>query len=567
MCGPAHCWLGMVGKFSLGSRASPSRNARDNASSAPPSRKDVSPENGTHTMEAFTTTNHAAPAPAPTTTTHFFSLPLWKRRGSHALSTVAPAARLSSDELGVVTQRSSSASGSTRNKALPPTPSASEENNHVSLSRAGSSREGRGTGALEMGERLSADTGLSSGPSSVSQTALHSPILGPSTSQPTVVLARAALGLGLPHVMPGSVSASSSTTDLHSIPIPPTPPDSHSPQSTMRRVKSFHPDAQALRRDAVAPDPARETRRARGLSIGPFHFASSEKGKERAVETDPDVAYSPPPSKPLSRKSSFWSRKRIDSQESSPASRLTAEPSSRPSLPTLQPISPFYIDTSMARHQSRTPGPPTPRSAELRRRHSERTRPFTSRSEYFDTIHAPDVPSLPAATPKPPRTRRPKRPKTADSSTTSPRSGFFPDVPRVVTSSPPPFENPLPSSDPPQPKPPSSPKSPTLSSPGCRPRSQTNPPLLHRLSMNLFGTSPTSHTPYIAPSPLYDTPTYSEPLSASPSSSRDSSRPSLSKRSLEIPKPNVEDESPEEYLHRLTEAVSKGEIATVLASR
>ncbi|TFY68354.1 hypothetical protein EVJ58_g1044, partial [Rhodofomes roseus] len=84
--------------------------------------------------------------------------------------------------------------------------------------------------------------------------------------------------------------------------------------------------------------------------------------------------------------------------------------------------------------------------------------------------------------------------------------------------------------------------------------------------MNLFGTSPTSHTPHIAPSPLYDTPTYTEPLSASPSSSRDSSRPSLSKRSLEIPKPNVEEESPEEYLHRLTEAVSKSEVAIALAS-
>ena len=38
-------------------------------------------------------------------------------------------------------------------------------------------------------------------------------------------------------------------------------------------------------------------------------------------------------------------------------------------LPTLQPISPFHIDTSVSRHQSHTPGP---RSAELRRRHSER---------------------------------------------------------------------------------------------------------------------------------------------------------------------------------------------------
>ncbi|KZT74714.1 hypothetical protein DAEQUDRAFT_807047 [Daedalea quercina L-15889] len=553
----------MVGKFSFGSKASLSRSACDNATSASPLHKDISQEHAA-LAEATTTAAHIAPAAAPRTTTHFFSLPLWKRRGSHPLSTVAPAARLSADELGVTTHRSSSASGgSARNKALPPTPSASEEVNLGSLSRAGSSREGRGTSTWEMGERLSADTGTSSGLSSLPQPARYSPILGPSTSQPTVTLARAALGLGLPHVMPGSVSASSSTTDLHSIPIPPTPPDSHSPQSTMRRAKSFHPDAHAPRRDNAIP--AQENRRARGLSIGPFHFSSSDKGKERAVDTEPEITFSPPPSKPLSRKNSFWSRKRVDSQESSPASHLAAEPSPRPSLPTLQPISPFYIDTSMSAHSSHTPGPSTPRSADLRRRHSERTR-TNSKPGYLDSGRLPDVPSLPAPTPRPTKTRRPKRPKTADSAATSPRSAFFNDVPRVVTSSPPSFERPLPPPEPPAPRSPSPPTSPAHSPSFTRPRSQTNPPLLHRLSMNLFGTSPTSHTPHIAPSPLYDTPTYTEPLSASPSSSRDSSRPSLSKRSLEIPKPNVEDELPEEYLHRLTQAVSKGEIATVLAS-
>ncbi|KAH9835647.1 uncharacterized protein C8Q71DRAFT_811128 [Rhodofomes roseus] len=555
----------MVGKFSLGSKASPSRHVRDNAPAALPPHQDAPHQNVVHRKGSFTTTAHAAGIATSTTSTHFFSLPLWKRRGSHALSTVTPVARLSSDELGLATHRSS---GSTRNKALPPTPSASEEMDLATLSRAGSSREGRGTGTLEVGERPSADIGSSSGPSSVSQPVQHSPVLVVSTLQPTVTLARAALGLGLPHVMPGSVSASSSTTDLHSIPIPPTPPDSHSPQSTMRRAKSFHPDLQTPRRDNMLSDPTRDNRRARGLSIGPFHFSPSDKGKERAVDTDPDGGYSPPSSKPLSRKSSFWSRKRVDSefQDSSQPTRLTAEPSPRPSLPTLQPISPFYVDTNMPARSSRTPGPPTPRSADLRRRHSERTRSTNSKHEYFDDSHLPDVPSLPPATPRDTKTRRPKRPKTADSATTSPRLAFFHDVPRVITSSPPPFERSLPEPEDPAPKPPSPPVSPTVSSPSARPRSQTNPPLLHRLSMNLFGTSPTSHTPHIAPSPLYDTPTYTEPLSASPSSSRDSSRPSLSKRSLEIPKPNVEEESPEEYLHRLTEAVSKSEVAIALAS-
>ena len=36
---------------------------------------------------------------------------------------------------------------------------------------------------------------------------------------------------------------------------------------------------------------------------------------------------------------------------------------------------------------------------------------------------------------------------------------------------------------------------------------------------------------------------------------------------MEIPKPQLEDESPEVYLQRLIEAVSKAEVATVLASR
>lgn len=84
--------------------------------------------------------------------------------------------------------------------------------------------------------------------------------------------------------------------------------------------------------------------------------------------------------------------------------------------------------------------------------------------------------------------------------------------------------------------------------------------------MNLFGTSPTSSSSHVVPSPLYDTITGNDQLSASPSSSHESSRRSLNKRSIEIPKPRADEESPEVYLERLTEAVSKAEVATVLAS-
>ncbi|KAF9650747.1 hypothetical protein BDM02DRAFT_3111798 [Thelephora ganbajun] len=88
-----------------------------------------------------------------------------------------------------------------------------------------------------------------------------------------------------------------------------------------------------------------------------------------------------------------------------------------------------------------------------------------------------------------------------------------------------------------------------------RARASTNPPLLHRLSMNLFPSSPPipalPHT-QLTSSP--DTSTISSP------------RPSTSKQSIDIPKPRIDEESPEQYVDRLTETVPKSDIVTVLAS-
>lgn len=47
----------------------------------------------------------------------------------------------------------------------------------------------------------------------------------------------------------------------------------------------------------------------------------------------------------------------------------------------------------------------------------------------------------------------------------------------------------------------------------------------------------------------------------------ESPRLSISKPSVEIPKPHVDEESPDVYLERLLSIVSKAEIAGVLASR
>lgn len=574
---PAHRWCGMVGKFGLGGKSSPSRHPRSpNNNGAPPPYQEngLAHENQLFAAETTTTTTHVVTTTTHTTTTHFFSLPLWIRRGPPALSTAAPKpSRISTDELGVVRRPSSSPNASVRDKELPPTPSSDELKARISANAATGSAWRHDSGIEEVGNHHDADIGRASVSSSFPALLRSSPSLGESSSHSTVALARAALGLGLPHVMPGSVSASSSTSEVNTLTlVPPSvspPTEPRSSQPTMRRVKSYYKDPDASGDENISSSVVRERRRTRGLSLGPLQAATSDKGKEKQRDPEPGVPASAPAPKALSRKGSFW-RRRVDSHAPVPVSRLTVEPAPHPSLPSLQPISPFYVETSVPTPIPSAPGPSVQQSADLRRRHSERSRSSSRlKPEYLEAMPPPEVPAMPPATPRPSRFHRQRRPKTADSAT-SPRAGsFFMDVPRVVTSSPPPIEHPLPQHDHNEPHPPTLPPSPTSSRPppAPRPRSQTNPPLLHRLSMNLFGTSPTSSSSHVVPSPLYDTITGNDQLSASPSSSHESSRRSLNKRSIEIPKPRADEESPEVYLERLTEAVSKAEVATVLASK
>jgi len=88
----------------------------------------------------------------------------------------------------------------------------------------------------------------------------------------------------------------------------------------------------------------------------------------------------------------------------------------------------------------------------------------------------------------------------------------------------------------------------------ARQRPGQTPPLLRRLSTNLF-----SHSPYSS-------------TSATPQSSLSISGTLQTKASEEqaapvIPRPKIDEESPEGYVQRLIEAVTKAEIAMVLASR
>ncbi|PCH33556.1 hypothetical protein WOLCODRAFT_129831 [Wolfiporia cocos MD-104 SS10] len=465
-----------------------------------------------------------------------------------------------------------------RNKDLPPTPSSAEEKRGgPSQVATGSARHYYDTGTIVVGKQGYSDSACISGSSSAPPVLRHSPSLGESSSQPTVALARAALGLGLPHVMPGSVSASSSSTDLHALTLNPPPipvsGQSRPSQSIMRRVKSFQKEPVASADENTSPAADRQCRRSRGLSLGPFQLTSPDKGKERQRQPEPDTI--PPASAPksLARKASFWSRKRVDSHAPSSAFHLPTNRAPRPSLQSLQPVYP-----SPANSSARTPSPQgssqshppagAPKSSGLRRRHSERTRSSASlKLEPHDGLPPPGVPSIPLPTPRPSKLRRPTRPQTADAVTTLPLPHFDHDDARPKTSYPSPMDERHPSEREPDPATPSSNGvPPSTSAPIGRPRAATNPPLLHRLSVNLFGSSPTSSTPYVAPNPLYDPMTGPEPLTTSPSSSHESSRPSLMRRSVEIPRPRSEEESPEVYLQRLTEAVSKAEVATVLAA-
>jgi hypothetical protein len=91
-------------------------------------------------------------------------------------------------------------------------------------------------------------------------------------------------------------------------------------------------------------------------------------------------------------------------------------------------------------------------------------------------------------------------------------------------------------------------------SPKPRPRAQTNPPFFRRFSMGVFSA--------LEPSPL--------DLQARNSAHFPAVTPTVARQDVHkpvIPKPLSKEESPDIYLTRLQSAVSKAEIAGILASR
>ena len=489
--------------FGFGGKSSPSKNSRK-LPSIP--RNAHPPDNSSHTPH------------------HFFSFPLWKRSNVYASSVPNPP-----DDFGGPSRRSSF--NSKQPDDSPPSVPPKDRVSTTVVPRISSISAGDGDNQEFI-------------PGSSTMTLPeHTPPRrrqDPPTRPSTTALAHASLGLGLPHVMPhqGASSSSLDITTFRNASNHENNGDTGVARSLMRKAKSF----QKLRPDPPTEDPQvlRERRRSRGLSLGPLHFAIEGKGKEREPES---------PAKPLSRKSSFW-RRRKDSL------KTLVHPEPQKSLPPVpNPLVDGKCHTQMQPPLPSTStndrnGVPSPinghpsapkrsamhrsRSSLLQRSHSERASAgIRPSSAHGPSSHTPSKSSE--------RARLPGRPSTAGALPTSPRSSH------LTPSTSFPFIIPQPITD----------RADSLPLDTLKPRARasTNPPLFHRLSMNLFSSSPQIPTPHTQLTSSPDTSTMSSP------------RPSTSKQSIDIPKPRVDEESPKQYVDRLTEAIPKSDIATALASR
>ncbi|KAF9786013.1 hypothetical protein BJ322DRAFT_1107883 [Thelephora terrestris] len=494
--------------FGLGGKGSPSKNPRKSSSN---------PRNTSYTADNSPHAPH-----------HFFSFPLWKRNNMYTFPAQNP--HTATDDFGGLSKQSSFDAKQRNDR--PPTIPPKDRVSSTIIPRISS---------------ISCDDDGQEFITGSSTTALRD--CTPPRRRPdppthsATVLAQASLGLGLPHVMPhqGASSSSLDITTLRNVYGNRNDPDTGVARSIIRKAKSF----QKIRQDppTESPQDLRHRRRSRGLSLGPLHFEIESKGKEREPES---------PAKGVSRKSSFW-RRRKDSTKTvlypEPEKSLPPVPSppaDRKGHVHIQPpIPPTIINDGSDRNGASGLSlgqPSTPkrkallrsRSTALQRSHSDRMSPGTRPS----SAHGPS----PHAASKSSELMRPlKRPSTAGALPSGPRSAQL--APSVSFSS----ITPQPITD----RADSFPLDPTKP----RPRASTNPPLFHRLSMNLFSSSPpVPALPHTQLTGSPDASTFSSP------------RPSTSKQSVDIPKPRMDEESSKQYVDRLADTVPKSDVAAVLAS-
>ncbi|GLB36309.1 putative pleckstrin homology domain containing protein [Lyophyllum shimeji] len=551
----------MVGRFGTVKSNQPPREPRVSDLGNPPPYDAPNPIPPIIVAETTTTRTEVV----TTTTTHFFSLPLWRKR-AFVPSTFSRQGSLEvqarADEHGTLPSTARS-SVLMVEKDLPPTPS--EEDVSTNGSPPGL------TDNLPNSEPRSTGTSHPSVfPDVVRAGSSTSDSLPPMPS--TAALAHASLGLSLPHVLPG-VSPSSPSSEINTVafalPIDQPQHPAGSP-NRIRRSKSAQKLKAILSLDPVSKDDILEEtehRRTRGVSVSGSTVLRSGQGDAKGKGKEQDIKSARPSTSPqsspkgLARRASFWSRKKSTQQDRS--EKVSPHPSTPRSsqLPSLPPISPCNMNIAV----TPTPPLPTPKmknthSRGLSRSHSAHSslRPLPS-----DIETSQSIPSTEA------------RPKDLEYSSTGASGQPTSAVPL-----------PSPSVQSAHERRPTNPTEVNVST--RRPRAQTNPPLLNRLSLGWFPTSSTPSPP-LPHSPRSPEPssTFSRPhtsagspssapfraqqstsaLSAQFPSSSHSSRPSLEKGSVTIiPLPSGKEESPEVYLKRLQVAVSKAEIAGILAS-
>ncbi|KAF8640498.1 hypothetical protein AX17_000160 [Amanita inopinata Kibby_2008] len=428
-----------------------------------------SPQEWAHSQFLESTTSLAV----TTNTSHssqIFSLsPLWKKRPS---TSPARSSR-------ILFPRTESKSPS--DKALPPLPDAGLA---PSLTRRLlSSAPLQSIDSRKSTTRISMDTY----PHKVSNVSQAN-----TTPTSTSALAHAALELGLTPVMPHTATDTPSLASSHS--------------SMIRKAKSSQKlkptdtpdDAFAINALVASSD----HRRMRRLSFGSSNFLNFGELKTRGKDNDTDSAMASP--KPLSRKGSFWSRKKAQSHRCTSQSHPAISASDVSCLTPKTPRIPMDSDLASSK------GPSTDSQ---RRSHSR----GLSRSLSECSFLSCSPPQDPSQSP-PWRGRLHTAAKTRNAAELN-------DLQQRSRT-----EKLLPTS---------------------RPRAQTNPPLLHRLSFNIFSfaTSP--------PSPNRQYPSTSAAITRSPPVQEPSSRVMASAKP---------DETPAAYVQRLLSTVSKVEIVGILAS-
>lgn len=505
----------MVGFLSTGSRNSSATDSHHPDEALAPYHADripvqLSPDTSASKSQSTGRQNDARHAPL-----HFFSLPHWTRKILPASASPRRRGAMPSDELGVFSR---SPSKLMLDKELPPTPPKTQ----------------RVAGNLDPAA-TSLDQPLSP-PASMDRSIRSSTASGaiiPSTSaesrnsRPTMHLHNA------PHVpVPRGVNTVSFVT--------PSPTNIDQPDLTLplRHSKS----SQSFRKQACgSTQPLGLAERARGLSV--YQRPSCSKL--------PEQKYAEPPLIGIKGEGQY-----VRQVSKKPSRQLLSVPSESLSLPALQPTAPFHIDFHSDAFTNSQQSPQRSVSR-LTRSHSERVCRRLSASN-SDAPALPKIPSAftssrfhstsadPTSHPTHPPRSILRRPATADSTRSRTRSFFTLSSQRtpVPSSQTPHFENAL-----------SSLASPTsVNHVNTRPRSATNPPLLHRLSLNFFASSNSPAKTGTIPDSF---------ITASPVSR---SRSPL----LSVPPEDLrphQDESPDSFLQRLTSLVGKADIAGLLASR